>query len=79
MFVSGAHTHEFMNPSGVRYRVSCFKVAPGCTPDGERSTVWTWFPGYAWQIEICSACGIHLGWSFHASSSFYGLVHDRLS
>lgn len=24
----------------------------------------TWFPGYAWQILTCSACGTHVGWRF---------------
>jgi hypothetical protein len=77
--VNGAHEHEFMNPSGIRYLVSCWSSAPGATAEGERSTVWTWFPGYAWQIEGCRTCNAHLGWSFHASSSFYGLIRDRLA
>jgi hypothetical protein len=78
--VDGAHEHEFMNPSGRRFRVACFASAPGCMPEGERSTVWTWFPGRAWQIELCKACGTHLGWSFHREgvSPFHGLVCDRL-
>ncbi len=76
--VSGAHEHEFMNPSGVRFRVGCFSAAVGCRPEGERSTVWTWFPGFAWQIELCRSCGAHLGWSFHAATSFYGLVLAHL-
>jgi hypothetical protein len=77
--VSGAHLHDFMNPAGLRFRVVCFSAAPGCVGEGERSTVWTWFPGYAWQIELCRACGAHLGWSFHAATTFYGLVADRIS
>ena len=64
--VNGAHEHEFMNPSGLRFDVACFAVAPGCVPDGERSTVWTWFPGRAWQVALCKGCGAHVGWSFHA-------------
>jgi len=78
--VNGAHEHEFMNPSGLRFIVQCLASAPGCRPEGERSTVWTWFPGYAWQIELCAECRAHLGWSFHASATtFYGLVKDRLA
>lgn len=79
--VSGAHEHEFMNPAGLRFRVACFAAAPGCAPEGPRESVWSWFPGHAWQIEVCRACGGHLGWSFHAPSgaTFWGLVVDRLA
>jgi hypothetical protein len=77
--VNGAQVHDFMNPSGLRFRIACFAEAPGCAPHGERSTVWTWFPGFAWRVELCRGCGEHLGWSFHAATSFYGLVLDRLA
>jgi hypothetical protein len=78
--VNGRHEHEFMNPGGMRFVVACFATAPGCMPDGEPSTVWTWFPGRAWQIALCKGCGAHVGWSFHAagSPSFHGLVRDRI-
>jgi hypothetical protein len=81
--VNGSHEHSFMNPSGERFVVGCFSVAPGCVAEGERSTVWTWFPGRAWQIALCKACGAHLGWSFHAppgheGTPFHGLVRERL-
>lgn len=81
MAVNGAHEHAFMNPAGLRFVVRCFAAAPGCAPEGERSTVWTWFPGHAWQIALCRACGGHLGWSFHAAggAAFWGLVADRLA
>ena len=84
MTIRAAHVHEFMNPSGIRFAVACFSSAPGCMPVGERSTVWTWFPGFAWQIELCRRCAAHLGWSFHPAGGepgalpFYGLVRDRL-
>jgi hypothetical protein len=67
--MNGAHEHEFMNPGGLRFRVGCYASAPGCFPEGERSTVWTWFPGYAWQIERCRTCSTHLGWSFHREAA----------
>lgn len=76
--VNGKHTHEFMNPSGLRYVVGCYATAPGCMPEGERSSVWTWFPGYEWQIEMCRSCLVHLGWSFHRSTSFFALIQGRL-
>jgi hypothetical protein len=72
-----------MNPASIRFVVRCFGAAPGCRPEGERSTVWSWFPPRAWQVELCAACGAHLGWSFHARSDerarpFWGLIKDRL-
>jgi hypothetical protein len=76
--VNGAHEHVFMNPSGIRYTVSCWSSAPGCLGVGERSGIWTWFPGFEWRIELCRACATHLGWSFHAASSFYALIKDQL-
>jgi hypothetical protein len=78
--VNGAHEHEFMNPSGLRFVVACFAVAPGCDSIGEPSSVWTWFPGRAWQVALCRGCAAHVGWSFHApeSAPFYGLVRDRI-
>jgi hypothetical protein len=76
--VNGRHMHEFMNPEGIRFVVRCFSIAPGVRGVGERSTVWTWFPGHAWQIELCRGCAGHLGWSFHGATTFYGLVRDRL-
>jgi hypothetical protein len=67
-----------MNPSGFRFTVACFGVAPGCISEGPRSDVWTWFPGYAWQVELCLGCTRHVGWSFHGATRFYGLVRDSL-
>jgi hypothetical protein len=79
--VNGGHEHSFMNPSGLRFVVACYSVAPGCVPEGERSTVWTWFPGRAWQIALCKACGVHVGWSFHGddASPFHALARDRIA
>src|SRR5687767_1568402 len=57
--MNGSHEHTFMNPSGLKYIVGCFSKAEGCASEGSRSSVWTWFPGYAWQIEACSACRCH--------------------
>lgn len=76
--MNGAHEHEFMNPAGIRFVVQCFGSAPGCASEGERSGVWSWFPGFAWQIETCRACTSHLGWSFHGTRTFFALVKERL-
>jgi hypothetical protein len=76
--MNGAHEHEFMNPSALRFVVQCFASAPGCASEGERSDVWSWFPGFAWQIAICRRCSTHLGWSFHGARTFHALVKERL-
>lgn len=80
--VNGAHAHTFKNPASLDYRVGCFRRAPGCRVVGEASSVWTWFPGYAWRIGLCGRCGAHVGWTFakdDASASFAALVLDRIS
>ena len=82
MDVAGAHVHDFSNPSGVPYRIGCFAAADGCAPAGARETFFSWFPGHAWQIALCAACTLHVGWSFTPDSGaagFHGLILDRLA
>jgi hypothetical protein len=77
--VNGAHVHIFKNPSAIDYTIGCFTDAHGCAGGGDPSTVWTWFPGFAWRVAVCGACGTHVGWSFEGSASrFWGLILDRL-
>ena len=77
--VNGAHVHTFKNPSAIDYTIGCFGEAHGCLGIGERSTVWTWFPGFAWQVALCAHCGAHLGWGFEGEASrFWGLILERL-
>ena len=77
--VSGAHEHSRVNPSGIVYLIGCFRLAPGCTANGERSGQFTWFPGYLWQVELCCRCLRHLGWVFHGEGGpFHGLILERL-
>ena len=58
------HLHTFFNPAGIVYEIGCFRRAPGCHVDGPRSTEFSWFAGYSWQISFCSSCSKHLGWFF---------------
>lgn len=76
--VHGAHEHRRVNPSGVDFHLGCFARAPGCLVEGDPTTFWTWFPGYAWQIASCRACGDHLGWAFSGDRSFFGLILPRV-
>lgn len=77
--VGGAHAHHFVNPHGVEFDVGCFADASGCVTVGEASTYWSWFPGFAWLVEVCALCGTHLGWLFLSPDAlFHGLILDRL-
>lgn len=76
--VNGSHVHTFKNPSGIDYVMGCFSEVDGCREIGERSGVWTWFPGFAWCVVECAKCGAHLGWSFTGGSTFWGLILERL-
>ena len=50
----------------------------------KKCELFSWFPGYTWQIIHCSECYSHLGWEFRASSrhlrpkSFYGLTQRSI-
>lgn len=77
--VGGSTDHVFENPHGIVFHVRCFADAPGTRPASPPSSHYTWFSGYAWQVAVCSACGVHLGWAFTASSHrFWGLIPGKL-
>jgi len=78
--VHGAHSHTFMNPRGIVFRIGCFLNAQGCFSIGKPTAEYTWFPGYTWNHVICSNCLNHLGWYYQSGgSSFYGLILDQLT
>jgi hypothetical protein len=77
--VGGAHEHFEVNPQGQSFRIGCFAGARNVVTLGAPDPYWTWFPGYAWQVECCARCGAHLGWLFTgAAHRFHGLILDRL-
>lgn len=76
--IDDRHTHAFFNPAGIAFEIRCFRAAPGATPQGNPSAEFTWFPGYRWQIAICTACHAHLGWLFTNGASFFGLIAPHL-
>ena len=76
--IAGQHRHTCTNPHGFTFTIGCFAQASGILADPTSSTEHSWFPGYAWQIALCSNCTLHLGWRFSGESSFYGLVLNRL-
>lgn len=79
MELAGAYTHVFTNPGGFTYEISLYAYAD-CVTHGPATMSDTWFPGYAWQLALCSSCHEHLGWRYRRSGSaaFFGLIRDRL-
>ncbi|MBU1003849.1 MAG: hypothetical protein KKE73_15160 [Proteobacteria bacterium] len=78
--VGGKHQHVFANPAGYLYELGCFSQAPGCANEGAPSWEFTWFPGHAWQIQVCRSCNALMGWSFRTPSGkgFYALILPHL-
>ncbi|MCF8085753.1 MAG: hypothetical protein K9J48_02555 [Desulfohalobiaceae bacterium] len=78
--VNGQHVHICANPYGLLFEVGCFARAVGCQSTGTPTTEFTWFPGYAWSIALCSSCANHLGWYYmgRPPSEFYGLILSHL-
>lgn len=79
--MNGSHEHRFANVSGISFHIGCFRKAGGCLSLGAPSFEWTWFPGYAWDIAICTGCSTHLGWQYVCATfnnSFYGLILKHL-
>jgi hypothetical protein len=75
---AGAVDHVFANPAGVVFSIRCFARVEHVQLVGERTFAATWFCGYAWQIAICEACHLHLGWAFFGEAPFWALVRDRI-
>jgi hypothetical protein len=78
--VDGSHRHTFANPHGIVFEIGCFRTAPGCGRVGPRSEEFAWFAGHSWQVGLCAACLVHLGWYFATpgGGNFYGLILERL-
>jgi hypothetical protein len=77
--MGGGHEHVFVNPAGLSFRVGCFVAAPGCRYIGDTTGVFSWFPGWTWQVAICGRCQAHVGWLFRcAGEQFHGLIVTAL-
>jgi len=77
--INEKHQHVFANPHGHVFQIGCFSCAPGCFEFGEKTSYFTWFPGYAWQAALCSNCGDLLGWVFQSKEfQFFGLILDKI-
>ena len=80
MTISGSHRHVFANPGGQIFEICCFSSAPGCIAVGSATAHFPWFSDTQWQIAVCAACGLHLGWRYttHGGGCFFGLICNRL-
>jgi len=77
--VAGRHHHTCINPAGITYRIVCYRAAAGCAGHGSWSHEYSWFAGFAWQINVCARCQVHLGWAFGSDDKqFWGLIADRI-
>ena len=76
--IYGRHDHTFTN-LGYVVKLGCFRNALGCTGVQGVSHGYSWFRGYAWQIQVCESCYTQLGWKYMArDESFYGLIFNTL-
>lgn len=76
--VRGRHDHAFSYYREI-VRLGCFRNAPGCMGVQGISHGYSWFRGYAWQIQVCSDCFTQLGWKYISpEDSFYGLIFETL-
>ena len=78
--IGGKHVHVETNPDGVVYQIGCYSSSVGTIGVGPFSDFWSWFPGYRWQVAVCSACEGHLGWHFTSEAgSFVGLITANIT
>ena len=76
--IRGRHDFRFTN-LGYPIQLGCYRHAPGCIGTGRISHGYSWFRGYAWEIQLCRHCYGQLGWKYTtADDSFYGLVFKML-
>ena len=74
MEVRGRHHHDFPYYGHI-VRLGCYRNAPGCVGIDRISNGYSWFRGYAWQIQLCRNCSTQLGWKYMSQEDrFYGLV-----
>ncbi|XP_017886440.1 protein cereblon isoform X2 [Ceratina calcarata] len=71
----------YCNSAGIIHETVTLYHAQGLTLSGSPPSLeYTWFPGYAWTIAMCSHCYVHMGWKFTAvqnnlkPKAFWGLT-----
>ena len=78
--IGGEHSHFKANPAGIVYDIRCFRSTTGTKGVGEFEEFFTWFPGFHWQILVCSCCDQHLGWTYRSNNrQFFGIIRSKIS
>ena len=76
--IRGRHDHAFQYYNDT-VQLGCFRNAQGCVGVQRISNGYSWFRGYAWQIQVCGNCHTQLGWKYISEEdSFYGLIFKML-
>ena len=76
--VRGKHDYGFTN-LGYPIVLGCYRHAPGCVGINRVSHGYSWFRGYAWDIQLCENCHTQVGWKYMGPKDiFYGLVFKML-
>jgi hypothetical protein len=74
--------HFFANPEGVLFEIVTLSWCHNLRDGSPAVRQDTWFPGYAWTVQYCSGCQVHMGWRYDGGdrepATFYGIVRDRL-
>jgi len=74
----------YVNPGGHVHETVTFYKAKNLSLQGQSTTEYSWFPGYAWTVATCKSCHAHMGWKFNADkrglqpSKFWGLTRAAL-
>ncbi|XP_014241900.1 protein cereblon isoform X2 [Cimex lectularius] len=74
----------YVNPEGFLHDILTFLHAQNVALTSLPSSQFSWFPGYAWSIAVCSSCHRHIGWQFTSLSprlkpkKFWGLTRHSL-
>jgi len=76
---AGGALGAFVNPHGYLHEVVTVRRACGLVRIGEPTLEATWFPGFAWTLALCGACGAHVGWHFSGEGSFWGLRRPAIT
>ncbi|PIA42730.1 hypothetical protein AQUCO_02000293v1 [Aquilegia coerulea] len=75
----------FVNPHGYVHEIMTLYKANGLALIGNPDKQYSWFPGYAWTITICTTCESQLGWLFTATKrklkprSFWGIRSSQVA
>ncbi|KAL7112182.1 hypothetical protein ACP275_05G136100 [Erythranthe tilingii] len=74
----------YANPHGFVHEVMTLIKTNGIAVAGRPVKEFSWFPGYAWSIAECIACGMQMGWYFSAThkkmrpQAFWGIRSSQV-